>query len=1442
MRFFRDASIRFKILIPPAILILALEIVVLLALYGLNEQQAALSTVDEIALDRITLIDEFISLSEQVQSHVFRIAVLQLMNLPGEEIEPIHERLEQGLNDLDIIYGQILTKWSLDQTERSILERMKGPMDAFRQQALQAMAVVSDNPSFGALLVRSSAVPFAEFRDTLTELHGYQHGEISRVEMEAIQKANTVRIAIIAGAFLIALAGVLATMLISTRWISRPILSITDLMRRLAEGELSIEVGGLERQDEIGAMARAVEVFWNNAIEKAQLDEELRESEERLKQIADTIEDVFWITDWSSHRTLFASPAYENIWGRSLQSLYDNRTGWADAIHPDDRQRAWESFVQLDQEDDYDEEYRLVRPDGSIRWIWDRGFPVRDESGQIYRVAGIAQDITERKRAEEAISYQASLLQNVSDAIIATDLELRITSWNKAAEQIYGWKEDEVIGNMLDDVCKTEFLSETQQEAQKRLLDEGYWRGDFLQKRKDDESLHIMATVSWVRDSSGNPIGGVTVNRDITERKRAEDTLRESEEKYRTILENIEDSYFEVDIAGNFTFFNNPLCRLLGYSEDELMGMNNRQYMDDVNAKALCQTFNAVYRTGKPARAFDWEVIRKDGTTRFVEASVSLLRDSTGEPAGFRGVVRDVTERKRAETWIEHLNRLKEDLLSPRSLDEKLKRITDGVVEIFDADFARIWITKPGDRCDSGCIHVGVTEGPHVCHYRDRGLHLIVSSGRYTHTDGEVHQRVPFGCYKIGRVAAGEDSKFITSDVTHDRRVHDRGWARDLGLVSFAGYRLLSEAGKPIGVLALFSKHAISLDEDALLEGLANTTAQVIQTARAEESLRVSEERFALAVRGSNDGLWDWDIQNNSLYWSPRLKELLGYADDELEVDSDTFRSHLHPDDREHAGAAIEAHFKDRGLYEVEQRLRTKSGEHRWFRTWGQALWDEAGNPVRIVGFTTDITERVRAEEELRESRSLLRETQKMAQVGGWELDLETNEQVWTEEVYHIHEVDLDYKPDLEGGVSFYAPEHRPIIQQAVQRAAETGEPWDLELQFITAKGNRLWVRAIGKAHLKDGKAIKLSGTFQDITERKQAEEALRESEEKFRTIFETVADMISYVDTHGKILDVNKRVEDLLGYKRDEVIGKNFTRLGGLGVKNLPRMLKLFGDTIRGGGARDGVELELEHKDGRQVFVEVGTRFIKKGGRIEGIVSVFRDVTERKRVEEMKDNLIRDVSHELKTPLAKMQMSVEQLMETLGTPSIDRQKVVRVSEIVSGNVQRLQSTVSSILDLSSLESGRVTYHKTRVQPEKLIRQVIVDMQPLAEAKELELAAELPEGLPQIEGDREKLLRVLTNLVGNAVKFSDQGKIVVSAKKKKAHEIEIAVSDSGRGIPREDLDRVFERFWQDNPSIPGAGIGLAICKTIVEAHGGKIWAESAGRGQGTTVRFTLPVG
>jgi len=136
---------------------------------------------------------------------------------------------------------------------------------------------------------------------------------------------------------------------------------------------------------------------------------------------------------------------------------------------------------------------------------------------------------------------------------------------------------------------------------------------------------------------------------DVTARRRVEEKLRRSEEKYRTILESIEDGYFEVDIKGNFTFFNDSMCQILGYTRDKLMGMNNRQYMGKKHTRQVYQTFNKVYTTGKPAQGFDWELIRKDGTKRIVETSVSIIRGAEGKPTGFRGIARDITERRKAE-------------------------------------------------------------------------------------------------------------------------------------------------------------------------------------------------------------------------------------------------------------------------------------------------------------------------------------------------------------------------------------------------------------------------------------------------------------------------------------------------------------------------------------------------------------------------------------------------------------------------------------------------------------------------------------------------------------------------------------------------------------------------------------------------------------------------
>jgi len=145
---------------------------------------------------------------------------------------------------------------------------------------------------------------------------------------------------------------------------------------------------------------------------------------------------------------------------------------------------------------------------------------------------------------------------------------------------------------------------------------------------------------------------------EVEERKQAEETLRDSEQRYRTILQNIEEGYFEVDIAGDLTFFNDSLCEILGYSKNELMGMNNRQYTDKENAEKLYQTFNKVYTTGNPDKDFDWTIIRKDGTKGVVEASVSLRKDAEGAPIGFRGIVRDISEKQRLEAQLQQTQKM----------------------------------------------------------------------------------------------------------------------------------------------------------------------------------------------------------------------------------------------------------------------------------------------------------------------------------------------------------------------------------------------------------------------------------------------------------------------------------------------------------------------------------------------------------------------------------------------------------------------------------------------------------------------------------------------------------------------------------------------------------------------------------------------------------------
>jgi PAS domain S-box-containing protein len=335
--------------------------------------------------------------------------------------------------------------------------------------------------------------------------------------------------------------------------------------------------------------------------------------------------------------------------------------------------------------------------------------------------------------------------------------------------------------------------------------------------------------------------------RDITDRKKTEDALRKNEEFTRRVIESSSDCIKVLDLQGRLLSMSEGGQKLLEI--DDMAPYLNSSFIDFWKGKEREDCLEAVSKAkqGDTGIFYGYFATAK-GTPKWWEVIVTPIKDANGSINRLLAVSRDITERKRAEERLMAVNTLNEFLLPPIPIEQKLKFITDAVVRILDTDFARIWVTKPGDRCDAGCIHAQVTEGPHVCRFRDRCLHLMASSGRYTHLDGKDHCRVPFGCYKIGLIAAGDQIKFLTNEAASDPHVHNHAWARELGLVSFAGYRLTHTDGTPLGVLALFSKHSISPEEDALLEGIAHSTSMVLHASQAEEAVKNLNEELKEAV------------------------------------------------------------------------------------------------------------------------------------------------------------------------------------------------------------------------------------------------------------------------------------------------------------------------------------------------------------------------------------------------------------------------------------------------------------------------------------------------------------------------------------------------------------------------------------------------------------------
>jgi PAS domain S-box-containing protein len=378
----------------------------------------------------------------------------------------------------------------------------------------------------------------------------------------------------------------------------------------------------------------------------------LEESQEKYRLHFTAVSDVIY-TVAPDYTIMSISPSIEHFLGYTPSELVGRLFSDLHLVAPDHLLRLTENARKLFSGQKTDSSlYAFIAKDGSRKYGEISASPIVRE-GRVVAVLGIARNVTERICAEQAMMESEKrfrdIFDNVSDYLYFHDLEgyLNLDQTNKAGRMKWDYAKDDRGRINIKDIIAPKYRHQFDAYVD-RVLDKGEDEGN-IAVLDGNERVRVLEYRNSLVMEGEKVIGVRGSARDITDRIRAEARLKKSEEKYRTILEDIEDGYYEIDLGGNFTFFNDAMCRMLGYAREEMTGMNNRLFMDSACAKKTYQVFNRVFRTGRHDKGFGWELIRKGGSRIHVETSISLIRDHEGNPRGFRGICRDITRRVQAE-------------------------------------------------------------------------------------------------------------------------------------------------------------------------------------------------------------------------------------------------------------------------------------------------------------------------------------------------------------------------------------------------------------------------------------------------------------------------------------------------------------------------------------------------------------------------------------------------------------------------------------------------------------------------------------------------------------------------------------------------------------------------------------------------------------------------
>jgi PAS domain S-box-containing protein len=1064
----------------------------------------------------------------------------------------------------------------------------------------------------------------------------------------------------------------------------------------------------------------------NDITQRKRAEEALRRSEAYLAEAQRMSHTGSWASDGATREPVYWSEEMFRILGFDPQKGIPTKDQAFHRIHPEDRAKVKEYSDRTFREGvDYEVEYRIVLPDGTVKYIHALGHPVLSPKGDIVEVVGTNVDITEHKRAEEALrrlNRDLRALSNCNQTLLhATD------------EQ-----------SLLEDICRI-------------VCEEAGYRMAWVAYAEHDEAKSVRP-VAWTGAEEG-----YLANLGITwaDTERGQSPTGTAIRRGKTCC--IQD------------FATDP--RLAPWGESVLQ----HGFLSGI----------ALPLKDEHASAFGSLSIYSAQPNAFTSEEIRLLEELAADLAF--GIV---TLRSRAAS---------------QRAEEEVARLSFALDRVRDAAF------------------------------------LIDDRGRFHYVNEEA-------CRVLGYTRAellGLGVEDIDPEFPAERWAdHWRDLQAQRSLSFESRHRTRDGRIFPVEISANYFEYGGRAYNLALVR-------DITERKTAEEALKQSEAYLAEAQRLSHTGSWALDVAGNKyVYCSEECLRIYGFDPQEgLPTREAVFRR-IHPEDLDRVTREFEKSLREKVDSSGELRIVLPDGTVKDIHVIRHPVLNSVGDVVKLVGTSIDITERKRAEQTLRQSEAYLAEAQRLSHTGSWAFDLASNKYMYaSEEIFRIFEMDAQEGPPNREAISrLIHSEDWDRVNGEFEKSVCEKVDASSEFRIVLPSGAVKHLEVIRHPVMNDaGDVVKLVGTVIDMTERKRAGEALRESETRFRTFVDHAADAFFMLDEQGTIIDVNRSACESLGYTRQELIGMTPMAFD----VNLDRpTLESVAERTTAGETVLFDRHWHRRKEGSLFPVEVQTSVIWHGGR-RFLLKVARDISDRLRAEEQRDRLRQleadlahinrvsmmgelaaSIAHEVNQPLSGVVSNGSACLRWLAGDVPNLEEAREAARRIVRDGKRAAEVIARVRALAK----RAATPGEKLDLNETIREVLALVGDEAKRKSVMIRTQFADDLSPISGDRVQLQQVMLNLVMNAIEAMScvderARELVITTRNIEADQVQVTVKDSGPGIDPNTIDKIFDPFYTTKPG--GMGMGLSISRSILQAHGGRLWAV-AKDGPGTIFHFSLP--